>query len=61
GAYWAQYVKIEDYHKKKTKTQSEYDTIKDMFKNSKDFSAIRLASSVDNLKLWDMFVTWIVN
>ncbi|CAG8807901.1 10264_t:CDS:2, partial [Dentiscutata erythropus] len=56
GTHWAQYIETEEYHRKKKKTQNEYSTIENLFKDSKNLSAIEFAST-DNIKLWDIFAT----
>ncbi|CAG8679255.1 24870_t:CDS:2, partial [Gigaspora rosea] len=50
-AHWKLYVTTEDYHKKRKTDQDEHGTIKVLFKNT----------DIDNIKLRNMFTTWVVN
>ncbi|CAG8797725.1 20748_t:CDS:2, partial [Gigaspora rosea] len=61
SAHWTQYVRTDEYHKKKRKRQNEGGDIEEAFgRNSKSFSFTRL-TNVDNIKLRDMFTAWVIN
>ncbi|CAG8811237.1 18846_t:CDS:2, partial [Gigaspora rosea] len=61
SAHWTQYVKTDEYRKKKRKRQNEGGDIEEAFgRNSKSSSFTRL-TNVDNIKLRDMFAAWVIN
>ncbi|CAG8549989.1 9449_t:CDS:2, partial [Dentiscutata erythropus] len=60
-AHWVQYITTEDYHKKKKKIHNKSGTIEGFFKKySKDSPALMLIN-VDNIKLYNIIATWIIN
>ncbi|CAG8557708.1 9822_t:CDS:2, partial [Dentiscutata heterogama] len=61
SSHWSQYVTTKEYRRKKKKVQNKHSNIEEIFERHPKNSTATTLTDINNVKLRNMFATWIIN